>query len=33
MNNIEITAFQIVVFLFSVVLYDPLLGRKIGKWF
>jgi hypothetical protein len=33
MNNLETSAIQIVLFLFFAVVFDPILGRKIGEWF
>ena len=33
MDNIEINAIQITLFLFFTVMFDPILSRKIGEWF
>ena len=33
MDNLEITAFQIMFILISIILFDPLLSRKISEWF
>lgn len=33
MDSIEISAIQIVLFLFFSSLFDPLIRQKIGEWF
>ncbi len=33
MDSLETSAVQIAVFLFFAVMFDPVLGRKIGEWF
>lgn len=33
MSNFEEYAFQIIIFVFCITFFDPLIGRKISEWF